>query len=122
MIAADTSSMIAFLTGDSGKDVSYIRETLTLGHLILPPMVLTELLSDIHDKYAKEWIEKLPTCELKQHFWIRTGTLRRQLLMRKLKSRLGDAVIAQCCIDHDLPLITRDKDFRHYHPKLKIFG
>jgi predicted nucleic acid-binding protein len=35
---------------------------------------------------------------------------------------LGDALIAQSCIDHDVPLITRDTDFRHFakHCGLKL--
>jgi predicted nucleic acid-binding protein len=26
----------------------------------------------------------------------------------------SDTLIAQTCIDHDVPLITRDQDFRHF--------
>jgi predicted nucleic acid-binding protein len=28
--------------------------------------------------------------------------------------RLADTLIAQSCIDHHVPLITRDVDFRHF--------
>jgi len=31
-----------------------------------------------------------------------------------MSSDLADTLIAQICIDHDVPLITRDKDFRHF--------
>ena len=27
---------------------------------------------------------------------------------------LGDALIAQCCLDHEIPLLTRDRDFRSF--------
>jgi predicted nucleic acid-binding protein len=27
---------------------------------------------------------------------------------------MPDALIAQCCIDADVPLIARDKDYRHF--------
>jgi hypothetical protein len=36
------------------------------------------------------------------------------LLLKGLKARLADALIAQCCIDADVPLIARDSDFRHF--------
>jgi len=46
MIAADTSSMIAFLQGDPGDDADLIQSALDHQQLALPPVVLTELLSD----------------------------------------------------------------------------
>jgi predicted nucleic acid-binding protein len=36
------------------------------------------------------------------------------VLATGFKARLADALIAQACIDHDVALITRDKDFRHF--------
>jgi predicted nucleic acid-binding protein len=33
------------------------------------------------------------------------------VLAKRKKARLGDALIAQSCLDHRLPLITRDRDF-----------
>jgi predicted nucleic acid-binding protein len=44
------------------------------------------------------------------------------LLARKLRARLPDTLIAQSCIDHDIPLIARDTDFRHFakHCGLKL--
>src|SRR6185436_18006859 len=46
VIAADTSSMIAFLQGDPGDDTDVIQSALDHQQLALPPVVLTELLSD----------------------------------------------------------------------------
>jgi predicted nucleic acid-binding protein len=39
-----------------------------------------------------------------------------------LLARLLDALIAQSCIDHDVMLIARDDDFRHFakHCGLKL--
>jgi predicted nucleic acid-binding protein len=44
------------------------------------------------------------------------------LLGKGLKARLGDALVAQACIDHNIPLIARDGDFRHFvkHCGLKL--
>jgi hypothetical protein len=36
------------------------------------------------------------------------------LLSQGFKARLGDTLIAQSCLDHDTPLLTRDIDFRHF--------
>jgi hypothetical protein len=36
------------------------------------------------------------------------------VLSNKRKARLGDALIAQCCIDREIPLITRDRDFQAF--------
>lgn len=33
---------------------------------------------------------------------------------KRLKPKLADTLIAQCCIDADTPLIARDGDFRHF--------
>lgn len=35
-------------------------------------------------------------------------------------SRLGDALIAQCCIDADIALITRDGDFKAFSAGLNL--
>jgi hypothetical protein len=43
--------------------------------------------------------------------------------MRKgLRAKTADALIAQSCIDHDVALIARDRDFRHFvrHCGLKL--
>lgn len=40
--------------------------------------------------------------------------MRSMLLSMTLKAKLPDVLIAQSCIDHDIPLITYDRDFRHF--------
>jgi predicted nucleic acid-binding protein len=35
-------------------------------------------------------------------------------LAKQRKARLGDAPIAQSCIDRGIPLLTRDRDFRAF--------
>jgi len=37
-----------------------------------------------------------------------------EVLSMRRKARLGDALIAQTCIDRGIPLLTRDKDFRAF--------
>ena len=44
----------------------------------------------------------------------RVGALRADVIAQGRKARLADALIAQSCLDHSVPLITRDADFRNF--------
>jgi predicted nucleic acid-binding protein len=52
--------------------------------------------------------------ELQEGYWHRAGLLRAKVLSQRRKARLGDALIAQTCIDRSIALLTRDKDFRAF--------
>lgn len=115
MIAVDSSSFIAFIKEDVGQDVQWIADALNNEKLLLPPVVLAEVLSNHRlPKHWVEYIEELPLLSCSEGFWSRAGILRAHLLAKKLKARLADTLIAQSCIDHSVPLITRDSNFRHY--------
>lgn len=115
MIAADTSSMVAFLEGDSGGDVDLIQSALDQQQLALPPVVLTELLSDpAVPRTVRSLLAGLPILDIEPGFWQRAGLLRAAVLKQKKKARVADALIAQSCLDQATPLITRDRDFRHF--------
>jgi len=115
MIAADSSSLIVYLGGGTGADVDLLDDALASTQLIIPPPVLTEVMSDpLRGEEAGRLVAALPTLELARGFWERAGLLRGRVLSSGVTARLGDALIAQCCIDHDVPLITRDRDFRHF--------
>jgi len=115
MIAADTSSLVAFLEGDSGSDVDVIEDSLHSQILTLPPVVLTEILSDPKlPKQVYKILLGLPILETLPGYWQRAGETRAKLLSRSLKIRVADALIAQSCLDYNVALITRDKDFRHF--------
>ena len=47
-------------------------------------------------------------------YWERAGLLRASILKQKKKARVADALIAQSCLDQSTPLVTRDRDFRHF--------
>ncbi|MSP62084.1 MAG: PIN domain-containing protein [Myxococcales bacterium] len=115
MIAVDTSAMSAFLAGARGADCDLIEESLATGAVVLPPVVCTELLSaPLLTAEAAGLFRALPLVPLLEGYWARAGGLRAAILKRGWKARLGDALVAQACIDHGLPLVTRDRDFRHY--------
>ena len=77
--------------------------------------MLAELLSDpkLSSEVAK-LLSDVPLIEIKPGFWIRSGILRASVLRKRRKARLGDALIAQSCLDAGVPLVTRDRDFRAF--------
>ncbi len=115
MVAVDTSSWIAFFADDPGGDVEALQEALSLKCAVNPPVVLSELFSDPNIKgEIGELLLQIPSFEVKSGYWMRAGLSRAKLVNRRLKARLADTLIAQYCIDYGIPLITRDKDFRHF--------
>ena len=115
MIAVDTSSWIAYLSGEKGKDVEILELALEQKQVVLSLPVLTELLSDPQRTEEEcQLFLNLPQLSLTDGYWKRAGALRKKLLSKKYKARLADALIAQNCIDHKMSLLTRDRDFRHF--------
>ena len=113
MIAADSSSVIAHLSGDAGEDVEILDHALMDRLVVLPPVVLVELLSDPQlPSSLRDVLTALPLLDLKSGYWERAATLRAKALSKRRKARLADTLIAQSCLDHDVPLIARDRDFR----------
>jgi len=113
MIAADTSTWIAYLGGAAEADAQMLRMALMGKQLVMVPAVLTELVSD--PKLSPDIaiiLADLPMVEIRPGYWQRAGRLRAKVLARKRRARLGDALIAQCCIDNDISLLTRDRDFQ----------
>jgi predicted nucleic acid-binding protein len=113
MIAADTSTWVAFLEGDEGKDTVLLDKALMERQVVMVAVVLTELLSDpkLPPGVAKT-LSEVPLVNIEPGYWQRAGGLRARVLAKGRRARLGDALIAQSCIDRDIPLLTRDKDFR----------
>jgi len=120
MIAVDTSSFVEFLNGGQGNDIECLAQALRDKVMLLPPPVLTELISyPFLTQEMKSDLLLLPLVPWSVEFWELAGVMRQKLLKKKLKVRLADALIVQCCLSHQIPLITRDRDFKHYE---KNFG
>jgi predicted nucleic acid-binding protein len=115
MIAADTSTWIAFLEGDRGDDTQLLDKALADQQVMMVPAVLTELLSDPDlPSEVAAILADIPMIDVEPGYWQRAGALRAKVLSKRRKARLGDALIAQTCIDRGIPLLTRDKDFRAF--------
>ena len=115
MIAVDTSTWIGFLQGDSGEDAELLDRALRDRQVLMVPVVLTEMLSDPKlPSEVSQTLSELPLIEVEPGYWQRAGALRVRVLAKRRKARLGDALIAQSCIDRGIPLLTRDRDFRAF--------
>ena len=120
MIAADTSTWIAFLETERGRDTGdhdtdLLDKALQDRQVVMVPVVLAELLSDPQLPLdIAETLVQIPAIDIAPGYWQRAGALRAKVLSRRRKARLGDALIAQCCIDAKTGLITRDRDFRSF--------
>jgi predicted nucleic acid-binding protein len=113
MIAAGTSTWVAYLEGAPGKDTELLRRALRDKLTVMAPVVLSELLGDpkLPSQVAAS-LAGLPLIQTTAGYWQRAGLLRAKVLARGRRARLGDALIAQFCIDEGVLLLTRDRDFR----------
>jgi len=123
MIAADTSALSSYFKGEAGRAVDLVHSALLGNNICIPPVVLTELLSDpLAQAQMEETVVGFPLLSLLEGYWERAGHNRRLLLQMGLKAKTADTLVAQVCIDNDVLLITRDPDFRHFakHCGLKL--
>ena len=92
MIAADTSTWIAFFQGDGGEDTELLDRALQDRQVLMVPVVLTEVLSDPKlPSEVSQALSELPLIEVKPGYWQRAGELRAKVLAKRRKARLGDA-------------------------------
>ncbi|MCE3289660.1 MAG: hypothetical protein K0R83_1672 [Caulobacter sp.] len=123
IVGADSSVLISFLAGQVGRALEAVAKAVDGNELRLPAVVVTELLSHpIKSADAERLIAGAPVLPILPGYWVRAGQTRRALLTLGLKARLADTLVAQSCIDADLPLIALDGDFRHFvtHCGLKL--
>ena len=115
MIAADTSTWIAFFQGETGADIELLDQALRDRQVVMVPVVLTELLSEpkLSAEVAKT-LSQLPLMDIDAGYWQRAGELQAKVLAKRRKARLGDVLIAQSCVDRGISLLTRDGDFRAF--------
>lgn len=115
VVALDSSSLIGHLNGRAGADTLAVKAALDAGTAVLPPLVVTEVLS--LPGVSAEVLRLLgivPQLEVRPEYWERAGQLRARVLADGRRARIADTLIAQSCIDHDVPLISADADFRHF--------
>ena len=115
MIALDTSSLVHYLAGSAGADVEAVDSALAQSQACLPPVVLSEILSDPRlPPDLAGLVLQIPSLEVTGGYWERAGRLRARVTAKQRKAKLADTLIAQSCIDYDVALVTRDRDFQHF--------
>lgn len=116
MIAVDSSVAIDYINGVTSKHTDALYKALLSESVWMPPVVVTELygIKSAPNEHWRMFVYNIPLLETDDGYWQRAGKIRQAILQKKRKAKLGDALIAQSCIDHDVPLLTRDPDFAHY--------
>lgn len=122
-VVADTSEWIEFL---AMRPAPVFEQCLETGSLVLSAVVVTELTSGARNRDEQFVIEDLlagvPMHECSFHHCARAGELRRTLRAKGISVSAPDAQVAQCALDRDAPLLTRDAVFWKIasHTKLRI--
>ncbi|HEX6087919.1 MAG TPA: PIN domain-containing protein [Thermoanaerobaculia bacterium] len=123
VVIVDSSVWIDRLEGDASDGV----EVLPFGTFtVLPPLVIAELLSGELTPRLRELVSALlqdyPLHDTTLQHWMDVGELRRTLAARGIKISIPDAHVAQCALDLDATLLTRDDIFLHIarHTPLRL--
>jgi hypothetical protein len=108
-VVADTSVWIDFF---AGRAVPFLEDALAHGSVALAPLVVAELVSGARRARNRvalaDLIRELPRHETPLDHWVRVGDLRRRLRGRGLAVSTPDAHVAQCALDRDAVLLSRD--------------
>jgi predicted nucleic acid-binding protein len=112
MIAADTNVVIGWLENRDDPVIDRFGWLLRQRLIVLPPVVVTELWSAPSAQPGMgDLLAGLTVLPIVDGYWERAGLLRARLFAEGRRARLGDALIAQSCLDADAALLTRDEDF-----------
>lgn len=113
VVIVDASVLIDQLTVGSLEE---LRRLFGDVPLFLPPLVVAEVLSGANEPIVRlqmgEILEDVSVIETPLAHWIDLGNLRRNLRQHGLTVSLPDAHVAQCALELDAVLLTRDAIFR----------
>jgi len=74
MIAADTSTWVAFFEGGTGEDVLLLDQALADQQVVMVPVVLTELLSDPKLPLpVAQQVSEIPLLPIESGYWQAPG-------------------------------------------------
>jgi tRNA(fMet)-specific endonuclease VapC len=111
-VVVDTSVWIDFFAGEESVAV---EDALQNGAAVVPPIVVAELISGARTPQQRagigELLQDAPIHETPLEHWLRVGDLRRKLSRQGLNVTVPDAHVAQCALDRDAVLLTRDAVF-----------
>lgn len=111
-VVVDTSVWIDFF---SGRPTPTLIEGLAAGAVVVPPTVVAELVSGARTARDRATIEDLlvdlPLHPTPLSHWIAVGDLRRRMQPHGIEISTPDAHVAQCALDLDALLVSRDTVF-----------
>jgi predicted nucleic acid-binding protein len=122
-VVVDTSALVDWF---AGKEDSLLENALAHGTVVLPPIVVAEVVSGATRAEQRlalgELLQDLTVHETPLEHWIAVGDLRGQLKRRGLTVSTPDAHVAQCALERDAVLLTRDAVFTQIarHVKLRL--
>lgn len=123
VIVSDTSTWIDYLQGQPNE---LLRVALDEGTVVLPPLVVAEMVAGaitMEERTAVgEIVQEALLHTTSLAHWIDVGILRRDLRRKGVTVTLPDAHIAQCAIELDALLLTRDAVFTQIaqHTALRV--
>lgn len=113
-LVVDSSSLIDYLFGSR---LPLLEQAIAAATLVLSPLVIAELLSgDLTPKQQEDLgdlLQDYPLHVTSLEHWMDVGALRRMLRAKGVNVTLPDAHVAQCALDLDAILLTRDDIFLH---------
>jgi len=120
-VIADTSIWIDYFLGKPGEDLDSFRISLNEGRVVMAPAVLSELLSSTEmTATVEKALLEMPIASPTPAFWKDSGKLRRLLAKQGMNASLADCLVVQSCLEHDLPLLTRDKGIKKFASKVGL--
>lgn len=116
-VVVDTSTWIDFFAGTA---VPSLEAALADGSVVLSPVVVAELISGARHKRDRAAIADL-MAGLTLHdtpleHWVRVGELRRRFRTLGITVSIPDADVAQCALDREGVLLSRDSVFARMAP------
>ena len=110
-VVVDTSVWIDFF---AGHPTERLEDALRLGSVIVPPVVVSEILSGVRarDRAAVlALLRDLVLASTPLEHWVAVGDLRAMLARRGLSVSTPDAHVAQCALDRNALLLSHDAVF-----------
>lgn len=120
MILVDSSVWIDYFSGNGYPETDFLDSVLGVSAIAVGDLTLTEILQGFrHDKdykTAKRLLDELTIFELLGiKMAVKSADNFRKLRKKGVTIRkTADVIIASFCIEHNLPLLFSDKDFKPF--------
>lgn len=120
MILVDSSVWIDYFSGNGSPETDFLDEMLGVSAVAIGDLILTEVLQGFrHDKdykTARRLLGELTIFELLgTKMAVKSANNFRKLRKKGITIRkTADVIIASFCIEHNLPLLFSDKDFKPF--------